>query len=205
MCLLILLLAGLFGYYATPLLTDDSLGEDQELSDIPYAEYFQRYAPITGWDWHWLAAIGWEESHFNCKAHSSSGAVGVMQIMPKTAVRFGLNDSTIYEPEDNIRAGAMYIRRLQNIYSFIQDSVQNQLFVLASYNAGPAHIMDARRLAKRYGRSAYLWFDNTEYCLEQLADEQYAQDSVVQYGSFDAQQTISYVKKVRRTYDKFRL
>ena len=176
--------------------------EEEELSNVPYAKYFRLYAPQIGWRWEMLAALCWEESHYNPRAHSASGATGLMQLMPRTARRFGLNDSTIYEPEDNIRAGVQYIRFLQHKYSFITDSAENQNFVLASYNAGPAHIMDARRLAKRYGRSPYVWFDNTEYWLTQLQYEEYANDSVVRFGQFNPSQTVSYVRKVHRTYHK---
>lgn len=178
------------------------MSEPEPPSLVPYAEHFRRYAPITGWDWRLLAAVAWEESRYNPEAISASGAAGLMQLMPTTAAAFGLTDSTAFIPEHNIRAGAEYIRRLRNVYSFITDSVQNQHFVLASYNAGPAHIMDARRLAKRYGRSPYVWFDHTEYWLLCLRDEPYASDSVVRYGAFNPDETVAYVRKVLRTYER---
>lgn len=174
---------------------------EEQAGIVPYEQYFKQYAPLIGWDWELLAALCYEESRFNPQARSYSGAVGLMQLMPKTATRFGLNDSTIYIPECNIRAGVEYIGRLQQIFAFIKDSTENQYFVIASYNAGPAHIMDARRLAKKYGKSAYQWADHTEFYLSQLQDETYYSDTTaVQYGAFDATQTISYVRKVMRTY-----
>lgn len=127
-----------------------------------------------------------------------------MQLMPQTASRFGLNDSTLWLPAENIAAGVQYIRRLQDIFSFIGNTDEQTKFVLAAYNAGPAHIMDARRLAKRYGRSAYIWYDNTEYWLQQLRPEAHAGDSVVLYGAFDATETTAYVRKVLRTYHRIR-
>lgn len=169
---------------------------------VPYADIFRQHAPTIGWDWQLLAALCYEESHYNTHARSQSGAIGLMQLMPKTAHRFGLNDSTIYVPADNIEAGVRYIKRLQEMFSFINNKEEQTKFVLASYNAGPAHIMDARRLAKRYGRSAYIWFDNTEYWLGQLHTETYANDSVVLYGAFDATETTRYVRKVLRTYHR---
>ena len=189
---------------ATPVVVEEEDGNEELVSTIPFAALFQRYAPITGWDWHWLAAIAWEESHFNPAAISPVGALGLMQLMPATAERFGLNDSTVLCAEDNIRAGAQYICRLQQTYAFITDSVQNRLFVLASYNAGPAHIMDARRLAKRYGRSPYVWHDNTEYWLNRLAEPEVAADSVVLYGSFNPEETTRYVRNVVRTCHRLR-
>ncbi len=177
--------------------------EEQAPEVVPYESYFRQYADSIGWDWTLLAALSWEESHFNPQARSHVGAQGLMQLMPTTAERYGLNDSTVLIPAENIRAGAEYIRSLQKIYSFIGNPQEQIHFVLASYNAGPAHIMDARRLAKRYGRSPYVWFDNTEYWLTQLSDPTFATDSVVLYGSFNAQETTSYVRKVLRTYKRF--
>ncbi len=175
---------------------------DTVLENIPYETIFRQYADTIGWNWTLLAALAYEESHFNPHAKSPVGATGLMQLMPKTAANYGLNDSTILIPEQNIRAGALYIKRLQKTYNFITNPQENIHFVLASYNAGPAHIMDARRLAKRYGRSPYVWFDNTEYWLTQLANPTYATDSVVLYGAFNATETTAYVRKVLRTQRK---
>ncbi len=183
-------------------ITEDSI-EDQAPEIVPYETYFRQYADSIDWDWMMLAALCWEESHFNPEAQSYVGARGLMQLMPQTAQQFGLNDSTVLIPAENIRAGAEYIRYLQHIYSFIGNPQEQVHFVLASYNAGPAHIMDARRLAKRYGRSPYVWFDNTEYWLTQLSNPTIAADSVVQYGAFNAQETTTYVRKVLRTYKRF--
>lgn len=176
--------------------------EEQDYA-IPYTTIFQEQASKIDWDWQLLAAVCYEESHFNPSARSSSGALGLMQLMPQTAYKFGLNDSTILIPEYNIAAGTDYIKRLQEIFSFISNKEEQTKFVLASYNAGPAHIMDARRLAKRYGRSAYIWTDHTEYWLTQLRNEVYQNDSVVLYGSCNAEETTVYVRKVLRTYHRF--
>lgn len=205
--LLLLILSGAVGFYNNPRTQEPQTTEEnyEYTGQIPYAYYFQLYAPNINWPWQMLAALCYEESHYNPHARSASGALGLMQLMPKTAKRFGLNDSTIYSPQDNIRAGVEYIAFLQKKYSFITDSAENINFVLASYNAGPAHIMDARRLAKKHGRSAYVWFGNTEYWLAQLQYEQYANDSVVRFGQFNPAQTINYVHKVHRTYRKILL
>lgn len=173
-------------------------------SDIPFAAFFMQYADSIGWEWEWLAALCWCESHFNAEAQSASGAVGLMQLMPRTAYRFGLNDSTILCPGDNIAAGTKYIRYLQRTFSFITNPAENRNFVIAAYNAGPAHIMDARRLAKRYGGNPFVWFGETEYWLKQLQYEDYASDSVVLYGQFNPYETISHVNKVHQTYRRFK-
>lgn len=203
LCGIILLLAGAYGVCSVENPAPAAVAPDEEeevIETVPYEALFRQYAPEIGWSWEMLAAVSWEESHWNPNASSASGARGLMQLMPKTGARFGLTDSTFCLPEDNIRAGIQYIKHLQRTFAFIGDSAENQHFVLASYNAGPAHIMDARRLAKRYGRSPYVWFDNTEYWLEQLQYPEFAEDSVVMYGSFNPAETLSYVRKVKRTH-----
>lgn len=174
------------------------------LEPVPYMSCFQQYAPTIGWDWETLAAVAWNESHFNPKATSYVGACGVMQLMPTTAYRFGLNDTTIWNPEDNIRAGVDYIRCLQKKFYFITDSAEQTKFVLASYNAGPAHIMDARRLARKYGENPYRW-STIEHYLGLLSQESFYTDSVVLYGAFNSTETCHYVHSVLRTARKYKL
>lgn len=204
--LLLLLFCGIFATGLRRGLQErymDNEDAEEAYYAIPYTTLFQEQAPKLGWDWQLLAAVCYEESHFNPTARSKSGALGLMQLMPQTAERFGLNDSTIFIPQHNIEAGTEYIKRLQDIFSFISNKEEQTKFVLASYNAGPAHIMDARRLAKRYGRSAYVWTDHTEYWLGQLKEEAYVNDSVVLYGPCNADETTTYVRKVMRTYHRF--
>ena len=175
--------------------------EERVLSNVPYAEHFMNYAPEVGWDWELLAAVAYHESRYNPNVISPSGARGLMQLMPVTGRRFGLNDSTFFVPQDNIAAGVKYIARLQYQFRFVADTVEQTKFVLASYNAGPAHILDARRLAKKYGDNPNRWTSVERY-LELLSDEQYYADSVVMYGSFNSAETTRYVRNVLRTYGK---
>lgn len=139
---------------------------------VPYYFVFVELAPTIGWDWSTLAAVAWNESHFNPHATSYVGAKGIMQLMPKTARRFGLNDSTILVPEDNIRAGVEYIRYLQGKWSFISNVDEQTKFVLASYNAGPGFIFEARREVRDNGGNPYVWHEVEPY-IEQEATRRY--------------------------------
>lgn len=182
---------------------EETEAEETVLSNVPYAVHFMTYAPEVGWEWELLAAVAYNESRYNPRVVSHGGARGVMQLMPKTGMRFGLNDSTFFEPEDNIAASVKYIARLQHQFRFITDTTEMTKFVLASYNAGPAHILDARRLAKEYGANPNRW-DNVEYYIGQLKYEEYYTDSVVKYGSFNGGETTSYVHKVLHTYNRIK-
>ncbi|MCQ2333603.1 MAG: transglycosylase SLT domain-containing protein [Paludibacteraceae bacterium] len=144
------------------------LSEPMNEGPVPYYAVFERLAPTIGWEWSMLAAVAWNESHFNPQAKSHVGARGIMQLMPKTARRFGLNDSTMLIPEDNIRAGVEYIRYLQDKWSFISNMEEQTKFVLASYNAGPGFIFEARREAKAHGGNPYVWHDVEPYVKQEV-------------------------------------
>src|SRR5271156_6565647 len=75
-----------------------------------------------------LRAVIVVESGFNSRAVSKRGAVGLMQLMPATANRFGA--SNLYDPQQNIRAGALYLKFLMDRFG------HNVRLALAAYNAG---------------------------------------------------------------------
>src|SRR5215813_3708985 len=74
------------------------------------------------------------ESNFDCNALSDKGAVGLMQLMPETAAEYGANPEV---PEQNIRAGARYLRTLLDRYSKNRDCLRR---TIAAYNAGPGNV-----------------------------------------------------------------
>jgi soluble lytic murein transglycosylase-like protein len=75
-----------------------------------------------------LRAVIVVESGFNSRAVSKRGAVGLMQLMPDTATRFGISNR--YDPQQNVRGGALYLGYLLNLFG------QNVRLALAAFNAG---------------------------------------------------------------------
>ena len=136
-----------------------SPGEVEQLIGL-----FQKYAYEYDFDWLMLAAQGYQESGLRQNRKSPAGAVGIMQIKPSTArdKNVGINDiSTV---ENNIHAGTKYMRFLADRY-FSDEAISelNQwIFSLAAYNAGPAKIARYRREAKENGYDPNTWFDNVE-------------------------------------------
>jgi soluble lytic murein transglycosylase len=87
-----------------------------------------------------LAAVIYRESKFDAQARSSSGAIGLMQLLPDTAKGIALHTggsqfkvADLWNPEINVRYGAFYLRRLLNKYG-------NVRLALAAYNAGQANV-----------------------------------------------------------------
>jgi soluble lytic murein transglycosylase-like protein len=95
---------------------------------IQYDPIIERAAASTSVESNLLRAVIVVESGFNSHALSKRGAVGLMQLMPATAMRFGVRD--LYDPRQNVRAGAQYLKFL------IERFGHDIRLALAAYNAG---------------------------------------------------------------------
>lgn len=169
----------------------------------PYDDVFRREAERLGWDWRLLAALAWNESHFNPTAMSSRGAAGIMQLMPGTAARFGLEGADVYDAERNIVAGVRYIGRLDEMFACVENRDERVKFILAGYNAGPGHVFDAMALAEKYGSDGDRWDGSVRDWLLKLNDERYYGDEVCRHGFFRGRHTVAYVEKVFKTYGEY--
>lgn len=169
----------------------------------PYDSIFKANARVAGWDWRLLAAVAYHESRFNPNTISPNGAMGVMQLMRRTGLKYGLNDSTFFEPADNIAAGAKLIASLNKMFAFVGDENERIKFVLASYNSGQGHVLDAVSLTKKYGGNHQVWSGNIEKYLMLKSKEKYYNDEVTKLGYFKANHTVKFVKDVLATYDKY--
>lgn len=98
-----------------------------------YETYLTAAAQKHGFDRHLIAAIARIESCFHDEAVSRAGAKGLMQLMPSTALEFGLTD--LFSPQKNIEVGVTYFAQL------FQQFDQNTELALAAYNAGPGAVL----------------------------------------------------------------
>jgi membrane-bound lytic murein transglycosylase MltF len=112
-----------------------------------------------------LAGQGYQESGFDQKMKNASGAVGIMQIKPTTAreKQVAIND-VVSRAEDNIHAGAKYLRFLADTYISDPDVTPRDqvLMALAAYNAGPGNLRKFRDYATKNGLDRNKWFGNVE-------------------------------------------
>lgn len=172
----------------------------------PYDDKFREAADTLGWDWKFIAAIAFTESRFDSTAVSGVGACGVMQVMPSTLRGFGVPDSLHMETRSNIMAAAELLGSLDHLYRRINNFEERSNFILASYNAGAGHIGDAMNLAQKYGRPRYVWHQNVDSFLILKGLPEYYTDSVCRNGSFnDWKQTLSFVRKVKRTWRRYNI
>jgi len=157
----------------------------------------------TDWDWRLLASMVYQESRFQPDATSWMGAFGLMQLMPGTAEIYGID--TEASPGENIEAGILHLQALDKRFvDLISDPEERMKFVLAAYNAGIAHVFDARRLASKYSRNPDVWNDNVDYFLLNKSDPKYYNDSVVFYGYCRGEEPYKYVIDILDRYEHYK-
>jgi len=176
-----------------------SLANTGKISE--YDSLLQMYADSLGWDWRLLASQAFQESRFQARTRSWAGARGLMQVMPRTALSFGITN--LNDPEENLRAGILYLRELNDFWSHIPDSTQKVKFMLASYNAGPYHVQDAQRLAAKLGLDSLVWDNNVEECILLKSQKEYYRDEVVKYGFCRGIEPYQYVKQITNRYGRY--
>ncbi|MES3040571.1 MAG: transglycosylase SLT domain-containing protein [Pseudomonadota bacterium] len=141
---------------------DDKLKEGQDWRDkhrnksqsISYDDHFRKYTKHyfgIGSDWRWFQAQAMVESEMKSHVRSSSGAMGLMQIMPRTFQEIRSRNPTYADPFDphySIAAGIYYNRQLYKSWAHVENEDERRKFMFASYNAGLGNV---RRAAKRVG------------------------------------------------------
>lgn len=168
-----------------------------------YDHYFRQYAETIGWDWRLLASLVFQESRFDPEAVSWAGAFGLMQLMPETAEAYNvIPESPVPE---QIRAGVKYIQWLdQTLSKHIADEEERIKFVLAAYNVGIGHVLDARRLAEKYGKDPNTWQGNVDYFILNKNLPKYYQDPVVRFGYARGSEPYNYVYEILERYSHYR-
>lgn len=168
----------------------------------PFDHIFKRHTTGTTWDWRLLAAQGFTESRFDSTARSWAGASGVMQIMPATARSYGLRRSEMQNVSRSIEIAVKVLGACDQIMAKeISDPIERQKFDMASYNAGPGHVLDAIRLAKKYGFDPQVWDDNVERAMHMLMMPKYYRDPVVRHGYARGSETAAYVDRIWAYYN----
>ncbi len=122
-----------------------------------YRHLFEATAALTGLDWQLLAAMAYQESHWNPLARSSTGVRGLMMLTRKTARELGVANRL--DSEESVLGAARYLIKLRDkLPERIADD-HRLWFALAAYNIGFRHLENARRLAQTRGADPDNWFE----------------------------------------------
>lgn len=161
-----------------------------------YLPFFQEAAEQHELDWRMLAAMGYQESHWDPFAVSPTGVRGVMMLTLNTAKSLGVDDRR--DPLQSIRGGAEYFVRLRDRLPERIADPDRTWFTLAAYNIGMGHLEDARRLTESQGGNPDHWVDVRER-LPLLAKEQYHRNT--RYGYARGYEAQAYVDNIQRFFD----
>ncbi|MCM1412786.1 MAG: transglycosylase SLT domain-containing protein [Bacteroides sp.] len=168
----------------------------------PYDPLFRRHARALKWDWRLLAAMGYVESHYDSTQISWAGARGMMQLMPATARAYGLTDDQITNNDANVATAVKVLQSLdKSLSSYVRNPRERVKFILAAYNSGLAHILDAISIAGKIGTPTDVWDGSVAEALMLKSNPEYYNDPVCRYGYFRGRQTYDYVHKVMDFYD----
>lgn len=173
----------------------------------PFDDVFKKYAESIGWDWSLIASLVKQESNFDPSVRSWAGALGLMQLMPATALQYGIDSNQLIIPESNVYAGTKYIGKLHDYWLNeiqIPDSQEVIKFTLASYNVGIGHIQDARRLAVKHDLDPNVWIDNVEKMILLKSNPEYYRDEVVRHGYCRGREPYNYVRNIFKNYEHYR-
>jgi membrane-bound lytic murein transglycosylase F len=130
----------------------------------PFDNIIREQSKLVMWDWRLVASLIYQESNFQAGLTSSRSASGLMQLMPETAARFGIDSAS--SPARQIAGGVKYLRYIdQQLPEEITSPVERIYFVLASYNVGIGRVMAAREKAEKFGKDKNRWNGHVDYYL----------------------------------------
>jgi membrane-bound lytic murein transglycosylase MltF len=156
-----------------------------------YVEFFKKYAAQYDFDYLMLVALGYQESGLNQDRRNPTGALGIMQVIPKYAAASPIDIPSVDTAEPNIHAGTKMLREIEDRYFRDQrvDALNKTLFTFASYNAGPVRIAALRQQAQREGLNPDVWFENVEFVVAREI----------------GQETVRYVSNIYKYYVAYKL
>jgi membrane-bound lytic murein transglycosylase F len=157
---------------------------------------FQRAQDASGIDWRLVAAIGYQESHWDPRATSPTGVRGLMMLTEDTATRMKVKDRL--EARDSILGGALYFDQLRALIPARIKEPDRTWFALAAYNMGPGHLEDARILAQRLKLDPDDWL-SVRQVMPKLSDPDVY--PALKHGFARGYETMQFVDNVRNYYD----
>ena len=161
-----------------------------------YEDLFKEAEKQTGIDWRLLAAMAYQESHWDPDAVSPTGVKGMMQLTQATAEQMKIQDRT--DPGQSIRAGTGYLKIMMHKIPERIKEPDHTWFALAAYNIGFGHLEDARILTQKSGKSPDKWVDVKEF-LPLLSEPGWYEQT--RHGEARGGEAFAFVTRIRTFYD----
>ena len=169
----------------------NALGPEEQKKFQALSDLFEKYSSQYDFDFLMIAALAYQESRLDHSSRSHVGAVGIMQMLPSTAADKNVGIAHIEKLENNIHAGIKYLRFLRDRYFSDPaiDTLNQNLFAFAAYNAGPAKIRRMRTETRKAGLDPNVWFGNVDIVVAKKI----------------GRETVQYVSNIYKYYIAYRL
>jgi len=161
-----------------------------------YRHLFEYAGKEFNVDWRLLAAMAYQESHWNPRAVSPTGVKGIMMLTQATAKYLGVNNRR--DPVESIRGGASFYNRIWRKFPERIDPADRTWLSVASYNIGYGHVEDTRIITQKRGGNPDTWKDVRKN-LPLLRKKRWYK--ATKYGYARGNEAVTYVENIRSYYD----
>jgi membrane-bound lytic murein transglycosylase F len=161
-----------------------------------YRHLFEYHGKEFNVDWRLLAAMAYQESHWNPRAVSPTGVKGIMMLTQATAKYLGVNNRR--DPVESIRGGASFYNKIWQKFPERIETEDRIWFSVASYNIGYGHLEDARIITQKRGENPDIWKD-VRNNLPLLRKKRWYKDTKNGYAR--GNEAVTYVENIRSYYD----
>jgi membrane-bound lytic murein transglycosylase F len=160
-----------------------------------YRKHFHDAQDLTGIDWRLIAALGFQESHWDPNAVSPTGVRGLMMMQDDTAAQMGVKN--LLDPRENILGGARYFAMMRDLLQRAPEPDRTWI-ALAAYNIGFGHLEDARSIARSLNLDPNVWV-NMKRVLPLLMRPEHA--AVTKFGYARGGEAVILTENVRQYFD----
>lgn len=164
-----------------------------------YKKMIKTESEKYGFDWRLIAAMVYQESHFNARAKSRTGVRGLMQVTLATAKQMGIKNRL--NPEQSVKAGVKFFNLMHKRFDDIPGPQQKNRFALAAYNVGYGHVRDAQVIARQQGMDINKWA-SLKKTLPLLSKRKYYKKT--RHGYARGREPVHYVERILTYYDILR-
>ena len=180
-----------------------SFGKNSRSSISSYDNIIKKYCQPYDLDWRFVSSIIFQETKFNTDLVGVGGSFGIMQLMPETALNYGITDTS--SVEEQIKGGIKHIYSLYKKYLGIKNLDDRLYVTAAAYNAGSGHLQDAIALCAKYETDSVDTWQMIFKYLGLKSQKKYYNDPVVRCGYYPGGHSIKYAKEVMARYDAYRI